>query len=269
MQINHNSLKPHLNSVNTYLGLFELTVMLFALAIPLVGRYIDYRSHPEDQPEAKEVKERSLLAQKMGCYYGEATHRTVPGGFYGKTISGHFWELVLERAHTDNGLGERFLVWQVQALQSVRKEFELSSGIEFETARRAKPTFARYLTAPIAKLFGRGAAHDDLKFLKNARFQPLSSALLQRQFKAMARDAFAVGSLINPQVEALLLNWPYTPDKTFNAPYNIKIVRDRASLRILCDIDDHGAPICEHVIKLGLELAALIEHPELRNYDIK
>lgn len=200
---------------------------------------------------------RAQFAHKRGWYY-ESYESGLYGAykFHGETPSDRVWELHLSSGHTGgHGIGRYKLVWNMAAIKSQRKEFEISSGIAFETWQRSKRKLAAYAAIETTRVFGKGATYYQLKFLQNARFQPLSPALLQRQFKAMARDPYVIAHFITPEIEALLLRWPKTVDRKFAPSRRVSIHRDTNGLRIECLYADDDLALCEHIIKLGLALA--------------
>ncbi len=215
------------------------------------ARWQRHRHSVKDQPlsQQREQRARQLGWRYHGTYEGDIRYR-----FFGTAAQGRTWELRYDSDASSSGATPK-IIWEITSLAVLRKEFEISNGKAFTAL--GKP-LVQGVTAGISllsRVVGASPTHV-IDFANEAQVQTLGSGRFRLKWKAISRSPAEVSQLIDAETEALLLNWPRAVESKFDPLREIKIVRDDKGLRIEFNYDTSDMRLFEHVVTLGVALAA-------------
>jgi hypothetical protein len=221
------------------------------LAVYLLAVWQRRREARRDVPlsEARAQRARQLGWRYNGNYDGDIRYR-----FFGPGPQGRSWELRYDSDASSSASVPK-IIWEITTLAALRKEFEISSGKAFS---RMQNPLAHGVSAGLGLLAQAvgASANQGLDFAREAQVQSVGSGRFRLKWKAIGRSARDVSCLLDAETEALLLNWPRAAETKFDPFRDVKVVRDDKGLRIEFKYDTSDVPLFEHVVKLGVALAA-------------
>ena len=202
--------------------------------------------------EDEESRRRGPRLKLNGWEYDPTHEGDIRYRVHGTTAGGFPWRLDYDSDHSSSSSSPR-LIFRVESLKANDIEWYLIDRWAYDLATKGVSGAFIGGLASIAIAMSKALAAKT-EFFRSARTRATGSAAFRERF-ALIADTVAHDSMVTPEIEKLILQWPeYRASLT--KPDNCLSARlDQTGLEVKLHVDGPSVAVIEQLVKLGSLLA--------------
>ena len=242
-------------------------VMVTIVVVMLAGMFFS-RPPPEPRQLGSAPSDLEAVAERARAL-GWKFERTNPVlrdyAITGTLPNGASWKLVyrVDRGESGPRCG---LEWSTGSVRAKQTELMIAGKPVYDHRMSLTMRTSMQLTAGVSKMLNKGPEssvsnkwQEDLaEFLGKARDLGMGSARFRERFVVAAPAGTAPRLKLDSELEQLICDWPKVDGVPLDAEQRFAAWLEAIGLRIVCDVEDPPLPIVEHVVRIGVALAARI-----------